>query len=127
MPSFTLLGSGVIKRHYTPALRAWAVRLCIRGSGNGVFNRIDRGNWVEGLTTYLELLLSRAHGRRGTSSRTTTVDALMGYAVTCAPARQLSRHKSLPRSTMKRTMPSAINKAAMVFHALRREIGEAVF
>jgi aminopeptidase N len=52
MPSFTLLGSGSIKRHY---IQPYALGHEIVHSwiGNSVFNRDDHGNWVEGLTTYL--------------------------------------------------------------------------
>src|SRR5215217_63287 len=52
MPSFTLLGSGSIKRHY---IQPYALGHEIVHSwiGNSVFNRTEQGNWVEGLTTYL--------------------------------------------------------------------------
>ena len=52
MPSFTLLGSGVIKRHY---IQPYALGHEIVHSwiGNWVFNRSEQGNWVEGLTTYV--------------------------------------------------------------------------
>ncbi|MDP1770184.1 MAG: hypothetical protein Q8L74_15465, partial [Nitrospirota bacterium] len=52
MPSFTLLGSGVIKRHYVQPY-ALGHEIVHSWIGNDVFNRVDRGNWVEGLTTYL--------------------------------------------------------------------------
>ncbi|WP_455371113.1 hypothetical protein, partial [Petrachloros mirabilis] len=52
MPSFTLLGSGIIKRHYVQPY-ALGHEIVHSWIGNAVFNRIDRGNWVEGLTTYL--------------------------------------------------------------------------
>ncbi|HVG01437.1 MAG TPA: hypothetical protein VM842_01040, partial [Nitrospira sp.] len=52
MPSFTLLGSGVIKRHYTQPY-ALGHEIVHSWIGNGVFNRVSHGNWVEGLTTYL--------------------------------------------------------------------------
>ena len=52
VPSFTLLGSGVIKRHY---IQPYALGHEIVHSwiGNWVFNRSEQGNWVEGLTTYV--------------------------------------------------------------------------
>jgi hypothetical protein len=68
MPSFTLLGSGVIKRHYVQPY-ALGHEIVHSWIGNAVFNRADRGNWVEGLTTYLanyywhELMGDRAQAR----------------------------------------------------------------
>ncbi len=52
MPSFTLLGSGIIKRHYVQPY-ALGHEIVHSWIGNAVFNRAERGNWVEGLTTYL--------------------------------------------------------------------------
>ena len=52
MPSFTLLGSGIIKRHYVQPY-ALGHEIVHSWIGNDVFNRSERGNWVEGLTTYL--------------------------------------------------------------------------
>ncbi len=52
MPSFTLLGSGIIKRHYVQPY-ALGHEIVHSWIGNDVFNRAERGNWVEGLTTYL--------------------------------------------------------------------------
>ena len=68
MPSFTLLGSGIIKRHYVQPY-ALGHEIVHSWIGNAVFNRADRGNWVEGLTTYLanyywhELMGDRAQAR----------------------------------------------------------------
>ena len=52
MPSFTLLGSGSIKRHYVQPY-ALGHEIVHSWIGNSVLNRTDNGNWVEGLTTYL--------------------------------------------------------------------------
>ena len=52
MPSFTLLGSGIIKRQYVQPY-ALGHEIVHSWIGNDVFNRAERGNWVEGLTTYL--------------------------------------------------------------------------
>ena len=52
MPSFTLLGAAIIKRHYTQPY-ALGHEIVHSWIGNGVYNRHDGANWVEGLTTYL--------------------------------------------------------------------------
>lgn len=125
MPSFTLLGSGVIKRHYTQPY-ALGHEIVHSWIGNGVFNRTDRGNWVEGLTTYLsnyhyhELLGEEAQAREQRRLM------LMGYAVYVRPGDEYPVVKFVQKHDEK---DNAIGyqQSAMVFHALRQEIGEAAF
>jgi len=125
MPSFTLLGSGVIKRHYTQPY-ALGHEIVHSWIGNGVFNRIDRGNWVEGLTTYLsnyyyhELVGDEAQAREQRRLM------LMGYAVYVRPGEEYPVIQFAQKHDEK---DNAIGyqQAAMVFHALRQEIGEALF
>lgn len=125
MPSFTLLGSGVIKRHYTQPY-ALGHEIVHSWIGNGVFNRIDRGNWVEGLTTYLsnyyyhELVGDEAQAREQRRLM------LMGYAVYVRPGEEYPVIQFAQKHDEK---DNAIGyqQSAMVFHALRQEIGEAQF
>jgi hypothetical protein len=125
MPSFTLLGSGVIKRHYTQPY-ALGHEIVHSWIGNGVFNRIDRGNWVEGLTTYLsnyyyhELVGDEAQAREQRRLM------LMGYAVYVRPGEEYPVIQFAQKHDEK---DNAIGyqQAAMVFHALRQEIGDVVF
>ncbi len=125
MPSFTLLGSGVIKRHYTQPY-ALGHEIVHSWIGNGVFNRTDRGNWVEGLTTYLsnyyyhELIGDEAQAREQRRLM------LMGYAVYVRPGEEYPLSQFVQKHDEK---DNAIGyqQSAMVFHALRQEIGEAAF
>jgi len=125
MPSFTLLGSGIIKRHYVQPY-ALGHEIVHSWIGNHVYNRIDRGNWVEGLTTYLanyywhelsgDLLQAREQRRL----------MLRGYNLHVPPARDYP----VAQFTQKRDeRDNAIGyqKTAMVFHLLRQEIGEDAF
>lgn len=125
MPSFTLLGSGVIKRHYTQPY-ALGHEIVHSWIGNGVFNRVDRGNWVEGLTTYLsnyyyhELMGDEAQAREQRRLM------LMGYSVYVRPGEEYPVIQFAQKHDEK---DNAIGyqQSAMVFHALRQEIGDAVF
>lgn len=125
IPSFTLLGSGVIKRHYTQPY-ALGHEIVHSWIGNGVFNRIDRGNWVEGLTTYLsnyyyhELMGDEAQAREQRRLM------LMGYAVYVRPGEEYPVIRFSQKHDEK---DNAIGyqQSAMVFHALRQEIGETLF
>ena len=52
MPSFTLLGQGIVRRGYTQPY-SLGHEIVHSWLGNSVFNNFSEGNWVEGLTTYL--------------------------------------------------------------------------
>ncbi len=125
MPSFTLLGSGVIKRHYTQPY-ALGHEIVHSWIGNGVFNRVSQGNWVEGLTTYLsnyyyhELIGDEAQAREQRRLM------LLGYSVYVRPGEGYPLKKFAQKSDEK---DNAIGyqKSAMVFHALRQEVGDATF
>ena len=125
MPSFTLLGSGVIKRHYVQPY-ALGHEIVHSWIGNAVFNRVDRGNWVEGLTTYLanyywhELMGDHAQAR---DQRRLMVQ---GYNLHVTPERDYA----VAQFTQKQDEhDNAIGyqKAAMVIHLLRQEVGEETF
>ena len=125
MPSFTLLGSGVIKRHYVQPY-ALGHEIVHSWIGNAVFNRVDRGNWVEGLTTYLanyywhELMGDHAQAR---DQRRLMVE---GYSLYVTPERDYP----VVQFTQKQDEhDNAIGyqKAAMLFHILRQEVGEETF
>jgi aminopeptidase N len=125
MPSFTLLGSGVIKRHYVQPY-ALGHEIVHSWIGNAVFNRADRGNWVEGLTTYLanyywhELMGDRAQAR---DQRRLMVQGYNLHVPT-------ERDYPVAQFTQKQDEhDNAIGyqKAAMLFHLLRQEVGEEAF
>ena len=125
MPSFTLLGSGIIKRHYVQPY-ALGHEIVHSWIGNAVFNHADRGNWVEGLTTYLanyywhELTGDRAQARDQRRLM------LQSYNLHVPPERDYPvaqfAHKQDERDNA-----IGYQKAAMLFHLLRQEVGEQTF
>lgn len=125
MPSFTLLGSGSIKRHYVQPY-ALGHEIVHSWIGNAVFNRPHTGNWVEGLTTYLanyyydELTGNLAQAKEQRRLMVT------GYAVYVSPEEDYPVGQFMQKTDQK---DNAIGyqKAAMFFHALRREVGDATF
>ncbi|WP_447600982.1 M1 family metallopeptidase [Nitrospira sp. Nam80] len=125
MPSFTLLGAAVIKRHYTQPY-ALGHEIVHSWIGNGVYNRTNQGNWVEGLTTYLanyyyhELLGDEARAREQRRLM------LFGYAVYVPPGRDYPVAR-FSQKTDERDNAIGYQKTAMVFHMLRRELGDAAF
>ena len=125
MPSFTLLGSGSIKRHYTQPY-ALGHEIVHSWIGNSVFNRADHGNWVEGLTTYVanyywhELTHDERQARE---QRRMMIDSYSLYvkAEEDYPVAQFTRKRDEKDNAI------GYQKAAFVFHLLRHEIGEDAF
>jgi len=125
MPSFTLLGSGIIKRHYVQPY-ALGHEIVHSWIGNAVFNRIDRGNWVEGLTTYLSNYYWHEQAGDQRQARDQRRMMLQGYNLHVPmerdyPVGQFSRKKD------ERDNAIGYQKTAMIFHLLRQEIGEDAF
>lgn len=124
MPSYTLLGSGSIRRHYTQPY-ALGHEIVHSWIGNHVFND-GGGNWVEGLTTYLANYYWYELKGDAQKARDERRMLLLSYAVYVTPEQDypISRFK---RKADQRDSAIGYSKAAMVFHMLRREIGDARF
>ncbi|RPH77111.1 MAG: hypothetical protein EHM80_13200, partial [Nitrospiraceae bacterium] len=125
MPSFTLLGSGIIKRHYVQPY-ALGHEIVHSWIGNAVFNHAERGNWVEGLTTYLANYYW--HELMGDQAQAQDQRRLMvqGYNLHVPPERDYP----VARFTQKideHDNAIGYQKAAMLFHLLRQEVGEETF
>lgn len=125
MPSFTLLGSGSIKRHYVQPY-ALGHEIVHSWIGNSVFNRDDHGNWVEGLTTYL----ANYYWHEWTQDTQQALEQrrlmLHAYSVYVAPDRDYPVSRFLVKHD-ERDNSIGYQKAAFVFHLLRQEIGEEIF
>jgi len=125
IPSFTLLGSGVIKRHYVQPY-ALGHEIVHSWIGNAVFNRIDRGNWVEGLTTYLANYYWHELAGDQAQAREQRRLMLRGYNLHVPPARDYPVGQFTQKHD-ERDNAIGYQKAAMVFHLLRQEVGEEPF
>lgn len=125
MPSFTLLGSGSIKRHYVQPY-ALGHEIVHSWIGNSVFNRDGSGNWVEGLTTYL----ANYYWHELTHDDKQAIEQrrmmLQGYSVYVAPNRDYPVAQFVRKSD-ERDNAIGYQKSAFVFHLLRREIGDEAF
>jgi aminopeptidase N len=122
MPSFTLLGSRVIRLPFIlhtslphEILHNWW--------GNGVYIDYTSGNWSEGLTAYLsDHLDSEGQGEASAYRR----KALERYANFAARERDFalaefrSRHDEASQAV-------GYSKSLMLFHMLRQQAGDAVF
>ena len=125
MPSFTLLGSGSIKRHYVQPY-ALGHEIVHSWIGNSVFNRDDHGNWVEGLTTYL----ANYYWHEWTQDTRQALEQrrlmLHAYSLYVTPERDYAVSRFLVKHD-ERDNSIGYQKAAFVFHLLRQEIGDEIF
>jgi hypothetical protein len=122
MPSFTLLGSRVIRLPFLLD-SSYPHEILHNWWGNGVFVDSARGNWSEGLTAYLADHLLKEQAGRGVEYRR---DQLQAYAAYASAARDFplaqfgARHSGA-------TQAIGYGKGMMFFHMLRRELGDERF
>ena len=125
MPSFTLLGSGSIKRHYTQPY-ALGHEIVHSWIGNAVWNRPESGNWVEGLTTYLTNYYWHELIHDDRQAREQRRLMLQGYSLYVTPQQDYPI-AAFQRKSDEKDNAIGYQKAAMVFHQLRLEIGNEAF
>ena len=115
----------VIKRHYVQPY-ALGHEIVHSWIGNAVFNRVDHGNWVEGLTTYL----ANYYWHEWSGDQAKLVDQrrlmLRGYNLQVPAERDYPRG-SFTQKQDERDNAIGYQKAAMVFHLFRQEVGEEPF
>lgn len=121
-PSFTLMGSRVLRLPFIPD-SAFAHEIVHDWWGNGVFVARDSGNWSEGLTTYLADYLQEEAAGRGKAFRR---DALQKYADYVQRRRDMALADFRFRGD-ERAHAVGYHKGMMVFHMLRRRLGEVAF
>lgn len=125
MPAFTLLGQGVMRRGYTQPY-SLGHEIVHSWFGNSVFNDFSKGNWVEGLTTYLSNYY---------------YDEATGNSQDAFKTRLRMHHEYNLYTSSKDDYPiirfhhketrqdNAVGyqKTALVFHMLRQELGDDLF
>ncbi|HSA86213.1 MAG TPA: M1 family aminopeptidase [Nitrospira sp.] len=125
LPSFTLLGSGSIKRHYVQPY-ALGHEIVHSWIGNSVFNRDDHGNWVEGMTTYLanyywhELVQDVPQAFEQRRMMLHGYNLYVKRETDYAVSQFLRKHDEKDNAI-------GYHKSAFVFHLLRQEIGDEPF
>ena len=122
MPSFTLLGSRVMRLPFIP-YTSLPHEILHNWWGNGVWVDYANGNWSEGLTAYLsDHLMKELQGEDADYRR----KALERYADFAAEKRDfplidfVSRHSDASQAV-------GYSKSLMLFHMLRRELGDERF
>jgi hypothetical protein len=123
-PSYTLLGSSILRLPFilTTSL-GHEIAHC--WWGNGVFVNYESGNWSEGLTTYVSDYLYKER-ESAAAARDYRLQALRNFSTLVPPAKDfpLARFAGRVDTT---TKAIGYDKGMMVFHMLRRAIGDEAF
>ncbi len=122
MPSFTLLGSRVIRLPFIP-YTSLPHEILHNWWGNGVWVDYAAGNWSEGLTAYLADHWMQERQGQGAAYR---LQALQRYTNFAAGGDDIplldfvSRHNEASQSV-------GYGKSLMLFHMLRQSLGDEAF
>jgi hypothetical protein len=122
MPSFTLLGPTVIRFPFI-VHSSYPHEILHNWWGNGVYVDYDDGNWAEGLTSYLADHLMKEQRGEGAEYRRAALQRYTDYvrAKRDFPlAAFRGRHSSVTEAV-------GYGKSLLLFHMLRRELGDADF
>lgn len=122
MPSFTLLGSQVIRLPFIVD-SSYPHEILHNWWGNGVYVDYASGNWSEGLTAYLADHLIQEQKGNGAEYRRGTLQKYADFV-------SVSRDFPLTQFTSRHSAQSeavGYGKAMMLFHMLRGQLGDAVF
>jgi aminopeptidase N len=122
MPSFTLLGSRVIRLPFI-LYSSYPHELLHNWWGNGVYVDYSQGNWSEGLTAYIaDHTLQEQRGRGAEYRRA----ALQKYTDFVAPDEDFPLTQFRARFS-EASEAVGYGKMLFVFHALRLQLGDEVF
>ncbi|MDP2690363.1 MAG: M1 family aminopeptidase [Deltaproteobacteria bacterium] len=123
MPSFTLLGSSVLRLPFIPDT-SLGHEIAHSWWGNSVFLDGSEGNWVEALTTYAaDYLYERKKG--GKEAKEFRLSKLRGYR-NFAFGKDISLNK-FTDATTPASRAVGYNKGVMVFNMLEAELGSDAF
>lgn len=122
MPSFTLLGSKVIRLPFLLE-SSYPHEILHNWWGNSVFVDYQRGNWCEGLTAYLADHLIQEQQGRGAEFRRAALQKYADYA-RAGNDFPLTEFRSRHGAS---TEAVGYGKTLMFFHMLRRQFGDEKF
>jgi hypothetical protein len=122
MPSFTLLGPRVIRFPFI-LHSSYPHEILHNWWGNGVYVDYERGNWAEGLTSYLADHLVQEQRGQGVAYRRQVLQKYTDY---------VREQKDFPLTAF-RSRHSSVTEAVgygktlMLFHMLRQQLGDERF
>ncbi len=123
-PSYTLIGGSVLRLPFI-IHTSLGHEIAHCWWGNGVLVDYETGNWSEALTTYVADYLYKEM-KSDTDARTYRQQILRNYATLVKPDQDFALHRFQSRYDPT-TKTIGYDKGAMVFHMLRRQLGEDAF
>lgn len=122
MPTFTLLGQDVVRLPFI-VRTSLGHEIVHQWLGNLVYVDYEKGNWAEGLATYLSDHLYEEQEGRGWQYRK---QILIDYKSYVVPAKEFPL-KDFRSGTDFLSRAIGYGKSAMLFHMLRRLVGDESF
>lgn len=122
MPSFTLLGSQVMRLPFI-LQSSFPHEILHNWWGNSVYVDVSQGNWSEGLTAYLADYRIKEQQGQGSEYRRSALQkytTFVGEHADMPLAEFRSRHNDT-------TQAIGYDKSLMLFHMLRRQLGDEAF
>ncbi len=124
MPSFTLLGPRVIRFPFI-LHSSYPHEILHNWWGNGVYTDYEKGNWAEGLTTYLADHLIKEQRGSAVEYRRSVLQKYTNYVT-------VNKSKDFPLTEFRSRHSSATEavgygKTMMLFHMLRQQLGDQAF
>ncbi|MDX1708947.1 MAG: M1 family aminopeptidase, partial [Desulfobacterales bacterium] len=123
-PSYTLIGGRVLRLPFI-IHTSLGHEIAHCWWGNGVLVDYDAGNWSEALTTYVADYLYKEM-KSEADGRAYRQQMLRNYATLVKPDQDFALHRFQSRYNPA-TKTIGYDKGAMVFHMLRRQIGDEAF
>ncbi len=122
MPTFTLLGSDVMRLPFI-VNTSLGHEILHQWFGNYVYDDIEKGNWIEGLTTYrADEFFEKQKGTDDQYRKKT----LIGYQSYVQPDKETKLSDFYGRTGFA-SQAIGYGKGAMLFHMLNNEIGDDAF
>ena len=122
--SYTLLGSTILRLPFI-LNTSLGHEIAHCWWGNGVFVNYEYGNWSEGLTTYVSDYLYKER-ESAAAARDYRLQALRNFTTLVPPAKDFPLARFTGRVDTA-TKAVGYDKGMMVFHMLRKAIGEEAF
>jgi aminopeptidase N len=122
LPTYTLLGQDVVRLPFIPET-SLGHEILHQWFGNSVYVDPDKGNWSEGLTTYLADHLYEEQTGRGWEYRK---EQLIAYDAYVNPENEISL-REFTKKTDRASSAVGYGKGALVFHMLKNLVGEEQF
>ncbi|MGR3317728.1 MAG: M20/M25/M40 family metallo-hydrolase [Candidatus Anammoxibacter sp.] len=127
MPSYTLLGNYVIKRGRGSLQPGYLDHEIVHSwFGNYVFNDAGKGNWVEAITTYCANYYYKELKMGKTDATHHRENASLKYSIRVSKDKDYAVHEFVTK-TKPFDNEIGYTKGSMVFHQLRRTIGDDNF